>query len=149
MELKPSDIKKLAKIIDERGSLSIGLDNHNNKQYYYEQYRLSGTEDDNSSLLRFRELFGGTVSKNGVHCKRIWRITADKAYILFNLVFPHLIKRKKIMEVLLKFSEQRIKLSGTKMFSEERENQKAEFLAVAKDLREEVKQLSDIERSER
>lgn len=149
MKLKPSDITKLAKIVDEKGSLSIGLDNHNNKQYYYEQYRLSGTKDDSKKLDELRDLFGGTVSKNGIHCKRIWRVTADKAYVLFSLVYPKLSKRRAIVETLLEFGNKRIKLSEAKMFSEERKNIKKDFLSYAEKVRKEVKLMSDEERFDR
>lgn len=99
------DIERLAGIINNKGSVSIGLDNFRGKQYYYEQFRLSG---DLTELAPFKEIFGGSISSNGSHCKMIWRITADRALKMFLLVLPHLTGRRlEVVKMVIDFGQSR------------------------------------------
>lgn len=130
--LKPSQLREIAEIVDSKGSISIGLDNYKNKQYFYEQYRLSGKPE---VLDPLKEIFGGTISRNGSHCKIIWRVTADKAFALFNQVYPFVEKRKSLVDKMLEFGKFRSQVASMDLFTEERRIRREEFIDYAQEVR--------------
>ena len=93
--------ERAAALLDSKGSISIGLDNYRGKLYFYEQCRVSG---NNEELEPLQKHFGGTISSNGVHCRLIWRITADKALDFFEQILPYIEGRKRLVEMVVKVS---------------------------------------------
>lgn len=108
-EIALEDVAFFAGVVDSKGSITIGLDNSRGKQYYYEQYRVSGEQE---TLERLRDHFGGSISTNGRNCRRIWRVTADVAHNLFIRVRPMLVRRRYIVDVAIEFGNLRRRMSG-------------------------------------
>lgn len=133
--LKPSQLKEVADIVDSKGSISIGFDNYKNKKYFYEQYRLSGKPED---LEQLKSLFGGSIARNGNHCKIIWRVTADRAFTLFNQVYPFIKKRKSVVDLMIEFGKFRSEVASMELFTDERQEKREEFMAYAQEARRRV-----------
>ncbi len=118
-------LQKLAGILDKKGSLSVGFDNgKSGTGYYYEQIRISG---DPEELELFKEEFGGSVSSNGLHCKRIWRVTSDKALNALKLMKPFIKIKKDTINALIKFGDIRNTYGGVSIVNTKDYNQKREL----------------------
>jgi len=99
-----------AGIIDNKGSVSIGLDNHKGKQYYYEQFRVTGEIE---FLTKLKNEFGGSICPNGQNCKIIWRVTSDKALEMFKKIRPFAIRRTNQIDHCIKFGDIRREIAAS------------------------------------
>lgn len=132
-------LKHIAEMVGSKGSVSIGLDTYKNKNYFYEQFRISG---DKEMLKTFQTLFGGTVSSNGKKCKCIWRITADKAHKMFVSILPYMKNNKELIEALVEFGNSRKELASMVWNDPKREAKKKEFIKEAEILGNTIKEIS-------
>lgn len=130
--MKNKLIESLAETVSSKGSISIGLDTYKNKDYQYEQYRISGEQD---TLKIYQKMFGGTVSSNGKKCKWIWRITADKAHKMFNAVRPYIKNNTELIDALIEFGNVRKELASIVWNVDGRDKKKNEFVRKANELR--------------
>lgn len=130
-------LRHVAELVGSKGSVSIGLDTYKNKDYQYEQYRISGEQE---TLKTYQKMFGGTVSSNGKKCKWIWRITADKAHKMFNAVRPYMKNNTELIDALIEFGNVRKELASIVWNVDGRDKKKNEFVRKANELRDIIRE---------